>query len=119
MSQPPVPSMSTPGEKNVPAGEMYGSFLDIDLNTYHEKRAGRLVLDPMCVRSLVLLPVYPFNYVCNSEARVEFGDGIASRLKLSPDGKTVLWPQPTDDPEDPQNVRPRLEGVAEHGNIDR
>ncbi|KAI0252929.1 major facilitator superfamily domain-containing protein, partial [Lactifluus subvellereus] len=57
---------------------------DIDLSTYHEKRAGRLVLDPI-------------------EARIEFGNEIASRLKLSPDGKTVLWPQPTDDPEDPQN----------------
>lgn len=57
---------------------------DIDLSTYHEKRAGRLVLDP-------------------TEAHIEFGDKIASRLKLSPDGKTVLWPQPTDDPEDPQN----------------
>ena len=41
----------------------------------------------------------------NSEARIEFGDEIASHLKLSPDGKTILWPQPTDDPEDPQNVR--------------
>jgi hypothetical protein len=57
---------------------------DIDLSTYHEKRAGRLVLDP-------------------TEAHIEFGDEVASRLKLSPDGKTVLWPQPTDDPEDPQN----------------
>ena len=42
---------------------------------------------------------------CTREARIEFGDEVASRLKLSPDGKTVLWPQPTDDPEDPQNVR--------------
>lgn len=57
---------------------------DIDLSTYHERRAGRLVLDP-------------------TEAQIEFGDKVASRLKLSPDGKTVLWPQPTDDPEDPQN----------------
>jgi hypothetical protein len=45
---------------------------------------------------------------CSREARVEFGDEVASRLKLSPDGKTVLWPQPTDDPEDPQNVRLRF-----------
>jgi len=59
-------------------------FPDEDLSTYHETHAGSLVLDPV-------------------EARVEFGDEVASRLKLSPDGKTVLWPQPTDDPEDPQN----------------
>ena len=38
------------------------------------------------------------------ETQREFGKEIASRLKLSADGKYVLWPQPTDDPEDPQNV---------------
>ena len=38
------------------------------------------------------------------EARIEFGDSIAKKLKLSSDGTKVLWPQPTDDPEDPQNV---------------
>ena len=42
------------------------------------------------------------------EAHAEFGEEVASRLKLSPDGKTILWPQPTDDPEDPQNVRLRF-----------
>ncbi|EPQ53482.1 MFS general substrate transporter [Gloeophyllum trabeum ATCC 11539] len=57
---------------------------DIDLTTFHERVAGRLVVDP-------------------EEARIEFGDEIASRLKLSRDRKKVLWPQPTDDPEDPQN----------------
>ena len=39
------------------------------------------------------------------EARIEFGDVVASRLKLSKDGTKVLWPQPADDPLDPQNVR--------------
>lgn len=34
----------------------------------------------------------------------QYGEEIASRLKLSKDGKYVLWPQPTDRPEDPQNV---------------
>ncbi|KAF8500308.1 MFS general substrate transporter [Russula emetica] len=58
--------------------------LEIDLTKYHEQSAGSLILDP-------------------NEARIEFGDTIASRLKLSPDGKIVLWPQPSDDPEDPQN----------------
>jgi hypothetical protein len=55
---------------------------------------------------------------CNSEARIEFGDTVASHLKLSPDGKIVLWPQPSDDPEDPQNVRLCLENVTDHVNID-
>ncbi|KAF9563346.1 MFS general substrate transporter [Agrocybe pediades] len=57
---------------------------DVDIYILHEQRAGRLVLDP-------------------AEARKEFGEEIASKLKLSPDGKYVLWPQPTNDPADPQN----------------
>ncbi|KAH9991576.1 MFS general substrate transporter [Russula vinacea] len=79
-------SRSEPDEKKDPvlAEETPGDFLEVDLTTYHEQRAGRLVLDP-------------------NEARIEFGDTVASRLKLSPDGRIVLWPQPTDDPEDPQN----------------
>lgn len=57
---------------------------EINLATFHEQRAGRLVLDP-------------------EEALVEFGPAIAAKLKLSADGKKVLWPQPTDSPYDPQN----------------
>ncbi|KAJ7362552.1 MFS general substrate transporter [Mycena albidolilacea] len=57
---------------------------DIDLLTFHEARAGRLVIDP-------------------EEAKVELGEAVASRLKLSEDGTKVLWPQPTDSPLDPQN----------------
>jgi hypothetical protein len=41
----------------------------------------------------------------NREAVAEFGENFASRLKLTKDGTTILWPQPTDDPRDPQNVR--------------
>jgi MFS family permease len=47
-------------------------------------RDGRYVLDP-------------------EEARLEYGEDVASRLKLSKGGKYVLWPQPTDSHEDPQN----------------
>lgn len=36
---------------------------------------------------------------------MEFGEVVAARLKLSEDGSMVLWPQPYDDPNDPQNVR--------------
>ncbi|KAK7031281.1 hypothetical protein VNI00_013532 [Paramarasmius palmivorus] len=57
---------------------------EVDLATFHEREAGRLILDP-------------------AEARIEFGERFASRLKLTEDGKTILWPQPTDDPADPQN----------------
>nr|VWO96428.1 Benomyl/methotrexate resistance protein [Ganoderma boninense] len=56
-----------------------------DFASYYDHNAGRLVVDP-------------------DEAKREFGDAVASRLKLSADGSKVLWPQPLDDPEDPQNV---------------
>ena len=78
---------------------------EIDFATYHEECAGRLVLDPKCVPSLILFHLFRPLSPCNREARIEFGDAVASRLKLSPDGTIVLWPQPSDDPEDPQNVR--------------
>ena len=39
------------------------------------------------------------------EAREEFGNEVSSKLKLTKDGRFVLWPQPSNDPEDPQNVR--------------
>ncbi|KAI0000632.1 MFS general substrate transporter [Russula compacta] len=68
------------------------SDVGIAFTKYHEQHAGRLVLDP-------------------EEARIEFGENLASQLKLSPDGKTVLWPQPTDDPEDPQNWSERRKTV--------
>ncbi|KAJ3479033.1 hypothetical protein NLI96_g9347 [Meripilus lineatus] len=63
-----------------------------DLLNYHEHNAGRLVVDP-------------------EEAKIEFGEAVASRLKLSKDGTKVLWPQPTDDPEDPQNWSDFRKGV--------
>ncbi|KAI0341491.1 MFS general substrate transporter [Trametopsis cervina] len=61
-----------------------GEESTLDLFSYHETNAGRLVIDP-------------------AEARIEFGDEVADKLKLSQDGRVVLWPQPRDDPEDPQN----------------
>ncbi|KAH9896672.1 MFS general substrate transporter [Cubamyces lactineus] len=57
---------------------------EFDFVSYHESNAGRLVVDP-------------------EEAKIEFGEAVAKKLKLSKDGTKVLWPQPTDDPEDPQN----------------
>ncbi|KAF9445589.1 MFS general substrate transporter [Macrolepiota fuliginosa MF-IS2] len=57
---------------------------EINLYSFHEQRAGRLIVDP-------------------EEARVELGEAVASRLKLTKDGTKVLWPQPTDSPKDPQN----------------
>ncbi|KAJ9120502.1 hypothetical protein QFC24_005175 [Naganishia onofrii] len=45
---------------------------------------GRLVVDP-------------------EEAKIEYGEEIASKLKVSKDGRYVLWPQPSDRADDPQN----------------
>ncbi|KAG1868910.1 hypothetical protein C8R48DRAFT_771666 [Suillus tomentosus] len=59
---------------------------DVDFVAYYERASGRLVVDP-------------------EQAKVEFGEVMASRLKLSPDGLKVLWPQPADDSNDPQNAR--------------
>ena len=47
---------------------------------------------------------YSIADLADRKAKAEFGESVASKLKLSPDGTKVLWPQPTDDPEDPQNV---------------
>ncbi|KAK7451021.1 hypothetical protein VKT23_012697 [Stygiomarasmius scandens] len=71
-----------------------GSSVDeeIDLQTFHEKRAGRLVVDP-------------------EEAKIEFGEAFASKLKLSKDGTKVLWPQPTDSPNDPLNWSDRKKAL--------
>ena len=78
----------------------------IDIFSIHEQQAGRLVLDPGWV---FLLPYSHlrliFIYSALREAREEFGNEVASKLKLTKDGLLVLWPQPSDDPADPQNVR--------------
>ncbi|KAF9003398.1 MFS general substrate transporter [Cyathus striatus] len=57
---------------------------EIDLLSFHEQRAGRLIIDP-------------------EEAKIELGEAVAAKLKLTSDGTIVLWPQPTDSDRDPQN----------------
>ncbi|KAJ6611392.1 MFS general substrate transporter [Mycena sp. CBHHK59/15] len=69
-----------------------GDASDVDLLSFHEQHAGRLVIDP-------------------EEAKVEFGEAVASRLKLSQDGTIVLWPQPTDSALDPQNWSDRRKAL--------
>ncbi|KAH7921550.1 MFS general substrate transporter [Leucogyrophana mollusca] len=68
------------------------SASEINLASFHEQHAGRLVIDPR-------------------EAALEFGEAVAARLKLTPDGTKVLWPQPLDDPNDPQNWTDRQKAV--------
>ncbi|KAG1778135.1 major facilitator superfamily domain-containing protein [Suillus placidus] len=63
-----------------------------DPASYYEQAAGRLVIDPQ-------------------QAKVQFGEALASTLKLSPDGSTILWPQPADDPNDPQNWSDRRKAL--------
>ncbi|KAM0745607.1 MFS general substrate transporter [Meredithblackwellia eburnea MCA 4105] len=53
---------------------------------------GRLVIDP-------------------EEAKIEYGEEIASKLKLNRKGTKVLWPQPSDDPNDPQNWSPTKKNI--------
>ncbi|KAJ6609909.1 hypothetical protein B0H10DRAFT_2166207 [Mycena sp. CBHHK59/15] len=76
-------SSETGLEKSV-SNESGSAPLEIDLLTFHEHRAGHLVIDP-------------------EEAKVELSEAVASRLKLYSDGTKVLWPQPMDSPLDPQN----------------
>ncbi|GAA6020608.1 hypothetical protein JCM8202_006321 [Rhodotorula sphaerocarpa] len=54
--------------------------------------AGRLVVDP-------------------EEARVEYGEEIAAMLKRNKRGDKILWPQPSDDPNDPQNWSTRKKNI--------
>ncbi|KAJ7723411.1 major facilitator superfamily domain-containing protein [Mycena metata] len=77
---------------SVERGSVISERSEIDLYSFHEQAAGRLVIDP-------------------EEAKVEFGEAVASRLKLSRDGTKVLWPQPTDSPEDPQNWSDRRKSL--------
>ncbi|KAK7451022.1 hypothetical protein VKT23_012698 [Stygiomarasmius scandens] len=72
--------------------QLSDSVSEINLFTLHEERAGRLVVDP-------------------EEAKVEFGEAVASKLKLSRDGTKILWPQPTDSPNDPQNWSDRRKAL--------
>uniref|UniRef100_A0A8H7XQ35 MFS general substrate transporter n=1 Tax=Psilocybe cubensis TaxID=181762 RepID=A0A8H7XQ35_PSICU len=69
-------------ESNASHSQTEGS--EIDIYSFHEKRAGRLIIDP-------------------AEAKIELGEAVAAKLKLSADGTKVLWPQPTDSDLDPQN----------------
>ncbi|KAG5728155.1 hypothetical protein E4T56_gene19324 [Termitomyces sp. T112] len=86
-----MPSKSSSVEKHEILETVYQAG-DIDLHSFHEKRAGRLVIDP-------------------GEAKIEFGEAVASRLKLSPDGTKVLWPQPHDSDLDPQNWSDRRKNL--------
>lgn len=84
---------------------------ELDLIAYHEHNAGRLVVDPEYVITLSSCSWQVIELFCR-EAKIEFGEAVASRLKLSADGTKVLWPQPADDPEDPQNVSLKLVNFA-------
>lgn len=76
----------------------------------------RVVLDPRYVSrkpafSNHILVLHGHNTLIR-EARLEFGDDVVDTLKLSKDGNYILWPQPSDRPEDPQNVCLRVDLYA-------
>ncbi|KAF7358529.1 Efflux pump rdc3 [Mycena venus] len=76
--------MLEPRSDNDILGRPKWKLTETDLLSYHEHNAGRLIVDP-------------------KEAEKEFGSDVAALLKLTADGTTILWPQPTSNPEDPQN----------------
>jgi hypothetical protein len=45
------------------------------------------------------------------EAKIELGETVAAKLKLTSDGTKVLWPQPTDSALDPQNWSDRRKNL--------
>lgn len=110
MSQESQPAAFTPeNEKGdaidqVDRGSSAGSGSEIDLLSYHELNAGRLIVDPECVLSIFfrlfrrVVPDFllPVPVTESREARIELGEKVASQLKLTRDGSKVLWPQPTD-----------------------
>ncbi|KAH9810227.1 major facilitator superfamily domain-containing protein [Melampsora americana] len=55
-----------------------------ELNLAYEKGQGKVIIDP-------------------NEAHIEYGEALASQLKLDETGTMILWPQPDDNPDDPQN----------------
>lgn len=82
---------------------------ETDLSLLHDQ-AGRLVIDPECVMKRKGHSVFEI-IILFREAKIEFGEAIASKLKLSRDGTKVLWPQPTDSPDDPQNWSDRRKAL--------
>ncbi|KAF9041214.1 MFS general substrate transporter [Panaeolus papilionaceus] len=74
------------------ASHSQGSASEVDLYSLHELHAGRLIIDP-------------------EEAKIELGEAVAARLKLTKDGTKVLWPQPTDSALDPQNWSDRRKTI--------
>ncbi|KAK0495912.1 MFS general substrate transporter [Armillaria luteobubalina] len=80
------------GGDSAPSVILQEDAAEIDLATFHELHAGRLVIDPAYEPLL-------FNWRQKSNS----ARPCTSRLKLSRDGTKVLWPQPTDSARDPQN----------------
>jgi hypothetical protein len=76
---------------------------EIDIYSFHEQHAGRLIIDPEYVFIRHCSVIKTNHFYASREARIELGAAIAARLKLSEDGTKVLWPQPTDSALDPQN----------------
>ena len=79
------------------------NYLHTDLLAFHEQNAGRLIVDPECVFLFCDRMLRRRDVWYHREAKVELGEEVAARLKLTKDGTKILWPQPTDSEKDPQN----------------
>ena len=99
-------------EKKPRTEDSYDDASEIDLYSFHEQHAGRLIIDPAYVCPLLLAYIPRTEYFHDSrEAKKKLGVAIAAQLKLSEDGMKVLWPQPTDSPLDPLNWSKRRKNL--------
>ena len=91
-------------EKEPKNEDNYDDASEIDLYSFHEQHAGRLIIDPAYVCPPLSISVPQTDHFhASREAKIELGAAVAARLKLSEDRTKVLWPQPTDSALDPQN----------------
>jgi hypothetical protein len=92
----------------------------VDLNYEYERGSGRVIVDPAEAEIEVIQQFLVF-YEPRRQAHViirlwgrlildltfrssrKLGKSLAAQLKLDKTGKVVLWPQPSADPNDPQN----------------
>lgn len=71
-----------------------GGHVDLGADEELQHNLGRLVVDP-------------------EEAKIEFGEERAAKLKKTPDGKWILWPQPFvsfPDPVSETSLNPQQDG---------
>ncbi|EJT98007.1 MFS general substrate transporter [Dacryopinax primogenitus] len=96
-----IEAVGTEGTNNGNASPAYhavgekGSDQQVENVLEHELTAHLELLDAAHQNGRLVVEI--------EEARREYGAHVAVKFKLTPDGKYILWPQPTEDPRDPLN----------------